>query len=159
MKTKFLPVFVVAILLLPCVPVTAQKLYPIRGPLAAQSPALVFSGQIRRPLFSLGSVFTLLKSWEVSDGEVLAGKVVIVKASSPDDAAAGTAQDYPPQSNLASVWDAVYGQGYFVAHILGNELMQGVFTGSKGTVLQVESLDGQKGVAADNKGNVYKMVW
>jgi hypothetical protein len=40
----------------------AQKLYPVQGPLAAQTPQLVFSGQIRRPMFSSGPVFLLLKS-------------------------------------------------------------------------------------------------
>ena len=44
-------------------------------------------------------------------------------------------------------------------HILGKDMGQGVFTGKHGTVLQVESLDGQKGVAMDNQGNIYKMVW
>jgi hypothetical protein len=64
-----------------------------------------------------------------------------------------------PQPNLAFAWDAVYGEGFFVAHILGNKFGQGVFTGNQGTVLQVESLDGRNGVAVDNKGNTYKMVW
>ncbi|MGB6803488.1 MAG: hypothetical protein WBE31_14575, partial [Candidatus Sulfotelmatobacter sp.] len=64
-----------------------------------------------------------------------------------------------PQPNLAFAWDAVYGEGFFVAHILGNEFGQGVFTGNQGTVLQVETLDGRNGVAVDNKGNTYKMVW
>jgi hypothetical protein len=159
MKTKFLLVVTVVLLVLAGVPLTAQKLYPVQGPLAAQSPPPVFTGQIRRPPFSAGPVFKLLKSWKLSGGEVLNGKVAVVKASSQDAAAPGTQADYPPQSNLASAWDAVYGQGYFVAHILGNEFMQGVFTGSKGTTLQVESLDGQKGVAVDNQGNIYKMVW
>jgi hypothetical protein len=52
-----------------------------------------------------------------------------------------------------------YGEGFFVKHILGNKIGQGVFTGSQGTVLQVEWLNGETGVAADNKGNMYKMVW
>ncbi|MGC1962422.1 MAG: hypothetical protein WA676_06795 [Candidatus Sulfotelmatobacter sp.] len=46
-----------------------------------------------------------------------------------------------------------------MAHILGNKFGQGVFTGNHGTVLQVESLDGRNGVAVDNNGNTYKMVW
>jgi hypothetical protein len=53
----------------------------------------------------------------------------------------------------------VYGQGFFVAKILGKKFGQGVFIGNQGTLLQVETLDGRNGVAVDNKGNIYKMVW
>jgi hypothetical protein len=134
-----------------------QKIYPVEGPLAVQTPQPVFAGQIRRPMVSIGPVFLLLKSWTVANGEVLQGKPKTVKATSVSTLS--TAASYPPQPNLAFAWDAVYGQGFFVKHILGNKIGQGVFTGSQGTVLQVESLNGKTGVAVDNKGNMYKMVW
>jgi hypothetical protein len=80
----------------------------------------------------------------------------------------GALDSYPPQPNLAFAWDAVYGRGYFAAHVLGGKIWQGIFTGNQGTVLQVEILDGQHGAAVldgqhgaavDNKGNIYKVVW
>jgi hypothetical protein len=135
-----------------------QKLYPVQGPLASQAAPPVFSGQIRRPMFA-GSLPTLLKSWTVGNGEVLQGKCVAVKATSVNTKTPGTPDSYPPQPNLAFAWDAVYGQGYFAAHVLGGKLWQGIFTGNQGTVLQVEILDGQHGAAIDNKGNIYKVVW
>jgi len=134
-----------------------QKLYPVQGPLATQTPQPVLTGQIRRPMFSAGPVFLLLKSWTVADGEVLQGKPKTVKATSVNMPPAEACD--PPQPNLAFAWDAVYGQGFFVARILGKNIGQAVFTGSQGTVLQVESLDGRNGVAVDNKGNMYKLVW
>ena len=133
-----------------------QKLYPVQGPLTAQTPQPVFSGQIRRPVFSAGPVFLLLKSWTVANGEVLQGRPKTVKASSVNMPVGAS---YPPQPNLAFAWDAVYGQGFFVAKILGKKFGQGVFIGNQGTLLQVETLDGRNGVAVDNKGNIYKMVW
>lgn len=136
----------------------AQKLYPVQGPLAAQTPQQVFSGQIRRPMFGPAPVFLLLKSWTIANGEVLQGKPKTVQASSVNPPPATGTISFP-QSNLAFAWDAVYGDGFFVAYILGKKFGQGVFTGSQGTVLQVESLDGRNGVAVDNKGNTYKMVW
>jgi hypothetical protein len=136
-----------------------QKLYPVQGPLAAQTPAPVFSGKIRRPPISMGSNFTLLKSWTVANGETLNGKCLVVTASSPNLKTPGTPDSYPPQPNLAFAWDAIKGQGYYVSHVLGNKIAQGVFTGNQGTILQVESLDNESGVAVDNKGNVYKIVW
>jgi hypothetical protein len=136
----------------------AQKLYPVQGPLAAQTPQPVFSGQVRRPMFGPAAVFLLLKSWTVANGEVLQGKPKTVTASSVNAAPENGAIPLP-QPNLAFAWDTVYGEGFFVARILGKKFGQGVFTGSQGTVLQVESLDGRNGVAVDNKGNTYKMVW
>jgi len=73
--------------------------------------------------------------------------------------APGTPDSYPPQPNLAFAWDAVYGHGYFAAHLLGEKMWQEIFNGNQGTVLQVEILDQQHGVGVDNKGNVYKIVW
>jgi hypothetical protein len=70
----------------------------------------------------------------------------------------GTSASYPPQLNLGFAWDAIYGQGYFVAHLLGQSCGHSVMTGSKGTVLQVE-FNFPRGVAIDNKGNLYKLVW
>lgn len=158
MKTSF----VLFLLLCACImslgtAAFGQKLYPVQGPLASKAPQPFFLGQIRHPIFSAGPVFLLLKSWTLSDGEVVEGKPKTVKATSvnkPD-----STSEVPPQPNLAFAWDAVYGDGFFVSKILGNKIGQGIFKGNQGTILQVESLDGEKGVAVDNKGNIYKMVW
>jgi hypothetical protein len=136
----------------------AQKLYPVRGPLAEQTPQPVFSGQVRRPMFGPAALFLLLKSWTVANGEVLQGKPKTLLESSVNPAPESNTISLP-QPNLAFAWDAVYGEGFFVAHILGKKFGQGVFTGNQGTILQAESIDGRNGVAVDNKGNIYKMVW
>jgi hypothetical protein len=79
----------------------------------------------------------------------------------------GTPASYPPQPNLAFAWDLVYGQGYYVATILGSQNVgTAVATGDRGTVLQIEvhreqlgnPEDNHFGVAVDNKGNIYKVV-
>ena len=36
-------------------------MYPVKGSLAAQTPQPILGGQIRRPVFSIGPVFLLLK--------------------------------------------------------------------------------------------------
>jgi len=136
----------------------AQKLYPVQGPLAAQSPQPVLPGHIRRPIFGPGP-FMLLKSWTLANGEIVQGKAKKLKATSANMPAPQKGEISLPQPNLAFAWDAVYGEGYFVANILGNEFGQAVFTNNKGTVLQVESFDGRNGVAVDNRGNIYKLVW
>jgi hypothetical protein len=82
-----------------------------------------------------------------------------VNAKTPE-----TPSSYLPQPNLAFAWDVVYGQGYFLAHVLGTRLRQAIVTGDMGTVLQVECqfTDGHSafnGVAVDSKGNIYKVAW
>jgi hypothetical protein len=158
MKIKLFLALLTAGMTLASTPTFGQKLYPVQGPLASQTPPPVFSGQIRRPMFG-GALPTLLKSWTVANGEVLNGKCATVKASSLNTKTPGTPDSYPPQPNVAFAWDAVYGQGYFADHVLGKKIWQGIFAGDQGTVLQVEILDGLHGVAVDNKGNVYKEVW
>jgi hypothetical protein len=158
MKTKLVLALLSVGMTLGCSAAFGQKLYPVQGPLASQTTPPVFSGQIRRPMFG-GALPTLLKSWTLVNGEVLNGKCAAVTASSVNPKTPGTPESYPPQPNLAFAWDAVFGQGYFTAHILGKKIWQGVFTGDQGTVLQVEILDELHGAAVDNKGNVYKEVW
>src|SRR5579863_1686799 len=102
------------------VPSFGQKLYPVQGPLASQTTPPVYSGQIRRPMFG-GALPTLLKSWIVANGEVLTGKCAAVKPSSLNEKTPGAPDSYPPQPDLAFAWDAIYGQGYFAAHILGQK--------------------------------------
>jgi hypothetical protein len=71
---------------------------------------------------------------------------------------------------MSSEWDTVYGLGFYVSHVLGSKLyVQAALSGNKGTVLNVEMyrpevVEGRniassvKGVAKDNRGNIYKLV-
>ena len=171
MKTKVSFLVISVCMISGCIPASAQKLYPVQGPLAAQTPPTVFSGKSRNPMFSIGNLKTSSGSitWTLAHGEKLQGKLITpeVTASAPVAKALGDPAGYPPQSNLAFAWDAVYGQGYYVARIMGKKIWQGVFTGDQGTVLQVEmygevlnkGADKRFSVAVDNKGNIYKVVW
>jgi hypothetical protein len=51
------------------------------------------------------------------------------------------------------------GRGTTPPMLQGNKILHGTFTGDKGTVLQVESLDNYVAVGVDNRGNLYKIVW
>jgi hypothetical protein len=168
MKTLAIIAILTFCLVSVAIPAFGQKLYPLQGPLASQTPPPVFSGQVNRPMFSLGSEVKLLKSWKLANGEVLEGKCVEVTATSANARTLGAPESYPPQPNLAFAWDAIFGSGYFAAHILGGKVWQGIFKGNQGTVLQVEmreqlgperNNDRYRGAAVDNKGNVYKVVW
>jgi hypothetical protein len=161
MKLKLGLALLAAAIILANTNASGQKLYPVQGPLASQTPPPVFSAQVKRALFGAGSVTKYVKTFKVADGELVNGKFVQASASAVNPKTPGSPDSYPPQPNLAFAWDAVYGQGYFAAHILGKKIWQGTFTGDKGTVLQIElvTLPDLHGVAIDNKGNVYKEVW
>jgi hypothetical protein len=70
---------------------------------------------------------------------------------------------------LPAAWDTVYGQGYFVAHVRGSPLfVHTELAGNQGTLLDIEWYEyafgndetagiATKGIAKDNKGNIYKL--
>lgn len=169
MKTPITTAILSVCLALVAIPAFGQKLYPAQGPLTSQTPPVIYSGHLKRPVFGSGPEVKVLKSWSLPNGEVLEGNCSEVTASSANTKTPGSPESYPPQPNLSFAWDAVYGSGYFAAHILGGKVWQGVFKGNDGTILQVEmqeqlgreriNNERYKGAAIDNKGNVYKLVW
>src|SRR5664279_2760565 len=81
----------------------AFRLYPVQGPLSAQTPLPVFPGKVTGVLNS-GNI-----SFVLGDGEVCKGpwaRVVPVKA------AKGAMIANTPSSGMSSLWDTVYGPGY-----------------------------------------------
>jgi hypothetical protein len=114
---------------------------------------------------SLSGNFTLVQT----NGETFQAKWASVTPSFVNNKTPETPASYLPQPNLAFAWDIVYGQGFFLAQVLGTRIRQVVATGNKGTVIQVECLygdprfgnpnSGSNGVAVDSKGNIYKVVW
>jgi len=129
-----------------------SRLYPVQGPLATQTPALVLFAKLTGA--TNGNISIVL-----SDGEVCKGRWARVpQVQSPKDATAAVATE---TDDMSSVWDTVYGSGFYVAHIVGaHNYYQAVLSGNRGTVLNFEMLGGlAKGVVKDNKGNIYKFVW
>ena len=132
--------------------------YPVQGPLSAQTPLPVLVAKLTGVIRS-GSISLVL-----SDGEVCKGRwAEVPRVKVPKGANTATA---PEANGMSSEWDTVYGSGFYVSHVLGARNAQGVVSGDRGTVLNVELYampEGDKtfiikGVAKDNKGNIYKVV-
>jgi hypothetical protein len=125
------------------------RLYPVEGSLSAQTPLPIF----KLIISGVGNSGTM--SATLSDGEVCSGHWAPL---GPDD---------PSASQLLSAWDHIYGEGFFVAQILGKSgVYRAVLAGNKGTKLTVEfyPLDAArmsevKGVAVDNNGNLFKLTF
>jgi hypothetical protein len=132
-------------------------LYPVQGPLAAEVPLPILPATATG-IFNSGSLTVTLPGGERCKG---AWKMVNRKSNSGPQASA------QPYVDLASAWDTVYGAGFYTAHILGTRLhVHAALTGDKGSVLHVEIYRPDttnepveiKGVAKDDKGNIYKVV-
>ena len=132
------------------------RLYPVSVAGAAPGPPEVIVGRIT------GKISTGTLTFKLSDGEVCKGDWAMVKSA---QATGATAPD-----EMAPVWDAVYGQGFYTAHVLGARMYaRGQAKGDRGTVLDVElyrptdvpndaGAAGTKGVAKDGNGNIYKLT-
>jgi hypothetical protein len=152
MKAKLVLFLLSICIISACVSGFGQKLYPVQGPAAEQTPPPAFAARLTGT--NSGNI-TLVQS----NGETFIGRWAIVRPSFVDPDQPGTPAGDPPQPNLAAAWDVVYGQGYFLANVLGEPIGQAIVTGNQGTVLQLEFFNQHKGVAMDNKSNIYKIVW
>jgi hypothetical protein len=76
----------------------------------------------------------------LSNGEVCKGRWAFVSSTPPAAAATDTI-------DLADQWDAVYGSGYYLSHVLGNKLYARATLTSQGTIMHVELTNENKGVA------------
>jgi hypothetical protein len=130
---------------------------PVRGPLSKQSPA--------PPAYTakMSGILSGTISVALANGEVCTGTWAFVsKTATPanvDPSAGATAP-----MDVAADWDFVYGPGFYVAHVVGNKLYaRATLTGNMGTFMYVElsnetnTRGHTKGVAQDNKGNLFKV--
>jgi hypothetical protein len=140
-----------------CSYITVVNMYPVHGPAAAMAPPPYYQLTIKGNVGIINGKAPAI-NLALGNGESFHGNWNDFSESSANKKTPGTAASLPPQPNLAFAWDAVYGQGFFVAHLLGTHVLQTTMTGSQGTVLQAE-LQGHRGVAIDSKGNIYKMTW
>jgi hypothetical protein len=157
MKSRLILVLPVALTLSGCD--VRASLYPVQGPLSKQTPLPVYAARIKGfngPGRDVSVVF--------NEGEVLSGRWQVVPGARASKGAATAGA--PATKNLSAEWDIVYGSGYYVARILGKSYDRAVVTGNRGSVLTVEIYtpetikgEGIKGVAKDNRDNVFKLVF
>jgi hypothetical protein len=153
MKLSMIPVVLTTILLGGCIIVPVPGGFsPVQGPLSKQSPIPTYAAKISGVLSGIISVV-------LDNGEVCTGSWAFVSTKPPNTSATVVAP-----IDMAADWDSVYGTGYFAAHVLGNKLYaRATLTGTMGTVLHAEfsnesnARGNTKGVAQDNKGNLFKV--
>jgi hypothetical protein len=151
MNRKFTILFLGISILSGCT--ATGHLYPIRGPLSTQTPIPVYNLKMKDALKS-GEVSVALDS-----GETGKSRWILVP------------QDKSHIAAMPEVWDTVYGSGFYIANVLGNRLYaQSTVTTNRSTILNIEfykpdahaqspEVGAIKGVAKDNKDNIYKLTF
>ena len=136
---------------------TTATLYPIEGPLTKQQPLPVLTAAVDGIMGNTGGI-----SLSLPDGEHCTGKwssIAPMSVGFSTASASGSAI-----SGMASVWATVYGTGASVANLPGVNKGEAMLVGDRGTVIQVEFYTGSgtangSGVAKDNKGNIFKVLF
>jgi hypothetical protein len=138
------------------------RFYPVQGPLSTRTPPPVYVAKFSGA-FSSGDLSVVLDGGEVCKGHW-------AQVARPNTAQAATTAAAAAPDNLSAEWDTVYGTGFYVANVLGTRLYaRAVLTGNRGTILRVElykpdrventTIGAIKGVAKDDKGNIYKVAF
>src|SRR5580692_4731181 len=124
-------------------PSHAQQLDPVKGPMSLQAPGPFYEGSKGGGTYgySIKSDFARVKSFTYANGEILKGKPEWTTASAADAQISAAPDSNSPQQNLIAAWDLIYGPGYYASNIAGKKVLQGTFTGDKGTTFRVQSLD------------------
>ena len=124
--------------------VGAIHLYPIEASSVGQPQKSILSGTI------IYAPVSATISFRLQDGEKFFGPCTFGSAAGVND-------------DLKATWDSVYGQGEYLAHVVGSGThCTATLTGSKGTVFHIESYNETaetplKGIAQDSNGNIYKL--
>ena len=137
-------------------------LFLVQGPQASPDSPAGYSAKF------VGSNSSGTFSGTLANGEAFSGQWTPVPTGPANQA---SATDSSASPNIAAVWDTVYGQGFYVAHILGErDHIRSTMTGNQGTTLTVEvswadanpgpqAANKVKGVAEDSHGNIYKITF
>ena len=140
------------------------RFYPVQGPLAEQTPPPVYVGKISGAFYSGNMTVT------GKQGEVFRGRWEAVRQPAKSTDAPKIA---PSDTEMSALWDSIYGDGFYVANVLGTRLYgRGSLKTSNGDTLKVEFYRPEKatndanairgtikGVGKDDKGNVYKITF
>lgn len=136
---------------------TTATLYPVDGPLSKQQPLPVLTAAVDGIMGNTGGI-----SLSFPDGELCTGRWSSI---APMSVGVSTASASGSATNdMASVWATVYGSGFSVSNLPGVNRGEAMLVGDRGTVIHVEFYTGSgtangTGVARDNKGNIFKVLF
>ncbi|MFH1519996.1 MAG: hypothetical protein ABIE75_05470 [Candidatus Omnitrophota bacterium] len=155
MNLKSIILFMLAVSFAGCT--TTAMMYPVEGPLSKQTPLPVLKAKVDGIMGNSGNI-----SLVMPDGEMCSGRwSSIAPTSTSFSTTSGTGS---VTSGLSSAWATVYGSGFVTQNTPGVNKGEAMLVGDKGIVIQVEFYTGSgtangTGVAKDNQGNVFKVLF
>ena len=128
---------------------TTANLYPVKGPLSEVKPLPILKARVDGIMGNSGGI-----SLTMPDGEVCKGQW---------SSAAGMSVTYG-SGTLFSQYGSAYWSGYTVGNKPGENRGQAIIIGERDTVIDIEFYTGSGtangfGLAKDNKGNIYKVLF
>jgi hypothetical protein len=131
-----------------CAVMIPGHLYPVQGPLSKQTVPPIYTASLNGSVLPHGTITVKMAPGVACPGDW--------KAISQKDSSG---------RQMAAEWDAVYGNGYFVANVLGQRTYaRATLTCSNGTKLNLEFLvvkpgdpSSVVGVVTDEAGNLFKL--
>lgn len=136
---------------------TTANLYPVKGPMSSHIPLPVLTAHVDGILGNTGNI-----SLDMPNGEKCTGKwssIAPMQVGYSSANVSGTVTE-----GMTSAWVTVYGSSYTVGNLPGINKGEAMLVGDQGTVIQVEFYTGSgtangTGVAMDNKGNIFKVLF
>jgi hypothetical protein len=143
----FKAVVFLSLVLMSCT--TTAQLYPVKGPLSERNPVPVLTAKVDGIWGNTGNINLTLP-----DGEECHGRW---------SSAAGVAVNFG-MVNLRSQYQYLSGSGLSVGNVPGVNRGEAVAVGNRGTIIEIEFYTGSGtasgyGIAADNKGNIYRIIF
>lgn len=128
---------------------TTANFYPVQGPLSLQKPLPILTANVDGIMGNTGNINLIMP-----DGELCKGKW---------SSAAGMSVGYGTV-NLFSQYGSMLGSGFSVANNPGVNRGEAILVGTKGTIIEIEFYTGSGtangfGLAKDNQGNIYKVLF
>jgi hypothetical protein len=155
MSIKSLVIGVGISLMIGCSFSSRVQLYPIQGPLSTQRPLPVIVGE--KTGLTSGTFSLVLPNGEKCNGPWS----LVIPLPNPNG---GSSVEAIPERDLSSVWDSIYGAGFYVANVIGaRQYGRSKLVGDHGAVVFLEMYCNEGanspvlGVAQDNSGNTYKL--
>jgi hypothetical protein len=150
MKTKVQFLLGVGLLVsLLCGCSTTANLYPVKGPLSEVKPLPIIRARVTGIMGNSGGITLTMPDGETGKGQW--------------SSAAGMSVTYG-SGTLFSQYGSAYWSGYSVGNKPGENRGQAIVIGDRDTVIEVEFYTGSGtangfGLAKDNKGNIYKVLF
>ena len=153
--TLFIAIY--AVLFSGCSLSVTAKLYPVKGPYSEQKPIPVVRAHVKDVQRNSGDVTLTLP-----DGELCSGSW---SSLAPQQVSMTSITGHGQvTSGIQTAYATVYGTGFTVSNVPGVNRGTAYLVGNRGTTIEVEFFTGSgtasgNGVAIDNKGNVYKVIF